>query len=113
MNTRSTDDDREERILMEIVVDAYEMVERAMGWFYYLADKITFPFIAECFIIDTRSPLIIGEKVTVSKMANEDNLGESEDMYVEISWNNRMFSVPLTQLKPLNANNDTIEAVED
>ena len=36
-------DDREERIIMEIVVDAYDEQERAMGWFYYLADIIQFP----------------------------------------------------------------------
>ena len=29
---------REERINMEIVVDAYDEEERAMGWYYYLAD---------------------------------------------------------------------------
>lgn len=113
MNTRNKNDKREERILMEVVVDAYDTEERAMGWFYYLDDKITFPFEAECFIIDNRSPLIIGEHVTVSQMANEGDWGESKDMYVEISWNNRTFSVPLAQLKPLNADEDTIEAIED
>jgi hypothetical protein len=29
------DEAREERISMEIVVDAYNEVERAMGWYYY------------------------------------------------------------------------------
>ena len=36
---------REERILMEVVFDAYGTEERAMGWYYYLADKILFPFV--------------------------------------------------------------------
>ena len=36
--------DRESRIIDEIVVDAYGEQERAMGWYYYAADKITFPF---------------------------------------------------------------------
>ena len=56
---------REERILMEDVVDAYGTEERAMGWYYYLADKILFPFVAECFVIDKRSPLVSGERVTI------------------------------------------------
>jgi len=30
--------DREERIIMEIIVDAYDEEERAMGWYYYLED---------------------------------------------------------------------------
>jgi Calcium binding len=31
---------REERIDMEVVVDCYDDQERAMGWYYYLQDKI-------------------------------------------------------------------------
>jgi endonuclease I len=31
------DENREERIDMEVVVDAYDEEERAMGWYYYLA----------------------------------------------------------------------------
>jgi hypothetical protein len=38
------DDHREERIDMEILVDAYTEEERAMGWYYYLADTVTFLF---------------------------------------------------------------------
>jgi Calcium binding len=38
---------REERIENEIVVDAYGPEERAMGWYYYLEDKIHFPFQAK------------------------------------------------------------------
>jgi len=38
-------------------------------------------------------------------------------MYVEISWNDRMFSVPLAQLKPIisdeDEDEDTIEAIND
>ncbi len=40
--------DREERISMEAVVDAYNPEEQAMGWYYYLDDKITFPFQGKC-----------------------------------------------------------------
>jgi hypothetical protein len=38
------DDGREHHIDMEVVVDAYDEQERAMGWYYYLQDKIAFPF---------------------------------------------------------------------
>ena len=107
------DNDREERITMEIVVDAYGMEERAMGWYYYLEGKIVFPFEAECFAIDSRSPLIIGEQVTVSRMTGEGKWKQGQDMYVEITWNDRVFSVPLAQLKPLDADEDTVEAVSD
>ena len=37
---------REDRIEMEIVVDAYNSEERAMGWYSYLQDALSFPFTA-------------------------------------------------------------------
>ena len=42
------DEEREERIMMEVVVDAYGPEERAMGWYYYLQDTMQFPFTATC-----------------------------------------------------------------
>ena len=41
-------EDGEERIAMEIIVDAYGPEEQAMGWYYYLEDKLQFPFSAVC-----------------------------------------------------------------
>nr|WP_232230071.1 calcium-binding protein [Polaromonas glacialis] len=35
--------DRENRIAFEIVVDAYDAAERAMGWYYYLQDQLQVP----------------------------------------------------------------------
>lgn len=58
---------REDRIIMEIVVDAYSEEERAMGWYYYLEDKLGFPFEAKCIATRATSPLVVGEKVRVKK----------------------------------------------
>ena len=41
---------REERIHEEVIVDAYGPAEQAIGWDYYLEDKIRFPFQAKCII---------------------------------------------------------------
>ncbi|MCB0227249.1 MAG: calcium-binding protein, partial [Anaerolineae bacterium] len=40
------DETREERITMEIVVDAYGPEEQAMGWYAYLDDILQIPFLA-------------------------------------------------------------------
>jgi hypothetical protein len=48
---------REERILMEAIADANGPEEQAMGWYYYLDDKISFPFTAECIVVNKRTPL--------------------------------------------------------
>src|SRR2546428_11176445 len=47
-NRPKTDPDREERITMEVVVDAYDASERATGWFGYLENALEFPFTARC-----------------------------------------------------------------
>ena len=108
---REKDAAREERIIMEAIVDANGPEEQAMGWYYYLDDKITFPFAAECVAVDKRSPLELGEQVTVKKMAGENYC--EHDMYVDVSWRDKVLAVPLYQLNPLDADEDSIEAVGD
>ncbi len=39
---------REHRIDMEVIVDACDKTERAMGWHCYPQDKLTFSFKAKC-----------------------------------------------------------------
>ena len=45
MTRRDKDEEREERISMEIVVDAYGPEEQAMGWYSYLSDTLQFRFL--------------------------------------------------------------------
>ena len=63
---------REERIINEIIVDAYDAEEMAVGWFYYLAETITFPFIATCRSKRAISPLRIGDELEPYAMAPEN-----------------------------------------
>ena len=42
--------DREHRIVEEVIVDAYDSVERAMSWYYYLEGKLRMPFAASCMV---------------------------------------------------------------
>jgi Calcium binding len=111
MAKRKTDPVREERIQNEIVVDAYGAEEQAMGWYYYLEDKIRFPFQAECIVAQVVSPLLKGETVEVRRMAPEDAC--SSDMLVLIHWHGRNVAVPLSQLTPLDAEHSTAEAIDD
>ena len=102
---------------MEVVVDSYDPEERAMGWYYYLADKIMFPFVAECIAADKRTPLELGERVTVSQLSGEGYC--EHEIYVDISWNGKALAIPLAQIKPLNddeggdADEGTEEAISD
>ena len=102
---------RERRIEMEVVVDAYNETERAMGWYCYLEERLKFPFQARCKSKRTVSPLRIGEMVNVLGMAPEEEC-ESE-MFVRMRWRDVKLTVPLSQLEPLATDPETTEAVAD
>jgi hypothetical protein len=105
------DESREERIDMEIIVDAYDEEERAMGWYYYLDEMIKFPFKAKCILERQMSPLEEGEVVQVQEMASENDC--MHEMFVEIQWQQRSLAVPLSQLEPIGVDDQSKEAIED
>jgi hypothetical protein len=106
---------REGRIQNEVIVDAYGPEEQAMGWYYYLEDKIRFPFQATCITAKAVSPLLKGETIEVRGMAPEEAC--SSDMLVLIKWQGRTMAVPLSQLQPIGevkkGNKATNEAIAD
>lgn len=104
-------EEREERIRMEIVVDAYDRHERAIGWYIYLEETIRFPFEAQCIEEREVSPLEEGETAQVVGMSSS-KASESE-MVVTIEWMDRELGVPLAQLEPIDVDPDTEQAVAD
>jgi hypothetical protein len=105
------DEAREERITMEIVVDAYNEAEKAMGWYCYLEEGLDFPFRARCIVERSISPLHVGDEVEVIGMPSGDEC--EREMFVTICWNERELAVPLAQLEVIEADDQTREAVED
>ncbi len=107
------DDQREDRILFEIVVDAYNETERRMGWYCYLGDALTFPFPAQCVSRDATSPLRVGQAVEVIGMADDDDCDTR--MRVIIRYDGAELAVPLNQLQCAGSevSASTLQAVED
>lgn len=107
-----TDNERDERIAMEIIVDAYGPEEQAMGWYCYLEEKLKFPFTAVCRAKRAISPLQIREEVKVLKMAPEDEC--EKEMFVMIRRGRGRLAVPLSQLALGDDADEQIrQAVED
>jgi Calcium binding protein from Anabaena CcbP. len=105
------DEEREERIEMEIIVDAYTQDEQAMGWHIYLAETMDVPFEARCIEEQDVSPLEEGKTVrVVGKPSSEPSLRQQ---FVTIEWMDREFGVPLSQLEPVEASDATEQAVSD
>ncbi len=96
---------------MEIVVDAYDENERALGWYYHLEERLQFPFKARCISQREVSPLEPGEEVEVVGMPSYD---ECEcEMFVAIQWGKRTLAIPLAQLEGVEVEKQTKEAIED
>jgi len=111
MGAIKEDKAREHRIAMEVVVDAHDESERAMGWYYYLEGKLHFPFKAECVAKRAISPLAKGETVEIVKMAPEEEC--EREMFVNIRWQKRTLAVPLSQLMGLDVDYETRQALYD
>jgi hypothetical protein len=111
MMQHKREEDREERIRMEIVVDANGQEERAMSWCHYLTDTLAFPFITRCRAKRDISPLHIGDEVDVIGMAPEVDC--QHKIFVLMRWERDGLAVPLAQLAVTYADDETRQAVED
>ena len=111
MSRIERDEEREDRISMEAIVDAYGSEEQAMGWYYYLDDKLAFPFQGRGINQRSISPLKQSEEVTVLAMAPEVEC--RCEMFVIVSWMEREFAVPLSQLEGLEVDEETEQTIGD
>jgi hypothetical protein len=105
------DEIREDRILFEIVVDAYNETERAMSWYYYLQEKLAFPFTGTCRALRPTSPLKIGMDLKVLSLAIEDDC--MSEVLVTVKAGNSKLAVPLDQIECMSEDQDTRQAVAD
>ena len=111
MKDFEVDDEREERIHNEVIVDAYDDEERAMGQYYYLEDQLNFPFKAKCFRERSISPLKKDDTVEVTGLPSTEEC--LREMFVQIKWEGRQFAVPLSQLEGIKVDESTQQGIED
>jgi hypothetical protein len=78
-----------------------------MGWYYYLTDNISFPFPAKWLDENTNK----GIQVTVLEMSSEEDC--LEDMFVEIEYQDDVFSARLSDIEPLEVGEEAIQVITD
>jgi len=105
------DPQRERRIEQEIVVDAYDAEERALGWHSYLEERLPFPFPGKCLAPRATSPLRQNQEVQIIGLAPAEECGH--EMFVMITWEDRTLAVPLAQVEATQADKATKQAVAD
>ncbi|MCB1098463.1 MAG: calcium-binding protein [Verrucomicrobiae bacterium] len=98
MPKQPKDEEIEDRIHNEAIVDAHGEEERAIGWYYYLDDKLSAAFPAKCIKRERTSPLKVGSVVSVKKMAPVEECYKR--MLVTILHDGDELDVPLEQLEP-------------
>jgi hypothetical protein len=111
MRKPAKDKIREDRIHNEAIVDANGSEDKAMSWYYYLENKIRFPFQAKCIVANLASPIKKGETAEVRRLAPDDAC--STDILVLIRWQGRSMAAPLSQLAPVDPDESTAEAIGD
>ncbi len=112
MERTPEDQQREGRITMDIIVDAYSPEEQAMGWYYYLDSHLQFPFLATCIKERAISPLRVGDEVEIVGMAPEEEC--EHEMFVLTPWDRRTLAIPLAQVEAIAAvDQQTRQAIED
>jgi hypothetical protein len=111
MRRLARDEERERRISMEIVVDAYGPEEQAMGWYYSLEDRLGFPFRARCVAERAISPLRVGDELEVVGMAPQEEC--QHEMFILTRWERGTLAVPLAQLEGIGVDEQTRQVMED
>ena len=106
------DEEREQRIEMEIIADANGPEEQALGWYNYLEENLEFPFLTRCIRERAISPLRVGDEVEVLGLGPQEEC--AHEMFVLTRWDRPGgLAVPLSQLETTVADEQTIQAVED
>ncbi len=103
--------DREDRIDLEIVVDAGNASERARGWYDYLQGAVKFPFKARCVGQQASSPLKLGQEVQVLGLADSEAC--AHEIKVTIQWATGALAVPLSQLEGIEIADQPRQAIAD
>ena len=97
MSQPPLDEEREQRIAMEIIADANGPEEQAMGWYTYLEEHLEFPFLTRCIRERAISPLRVGDEVEVIGLGPQEEC--AHEMFVLTRWDRRGLAIPLSQLE--------------
>jgi hypothetical protein len=110
------DENRKDRIEDEVIVDCYDEYEVAMGWFYYLHDNLKLPFKASIVGDIKINSIQKGDIVIVTEFINSDEDNVSIEDFIAtvgIEKGEHIYDVPLENIKGIDCNNDTFNAIED
>jgi len=111
-DTGLTEAKMNEIIMMEIVVDAKDDDDVAMGWFYYMQDELEFPFEAEMESKNRRDETTVIQ-VDVLDLSSSNQNNTSPEVILEVSekGSERVMDVRISKLQNIKGEESTENAV--
>ena len=108
-------DKERERRIEDVFVDIYAEDEDTYCWYYYLDSRVTTPFQARWITPATKKQPEKSEIVEVVGMASEEECARAA--FVRIAYREEdeedIFTVPLRNIEPIDADEETKEAIAD
>ncbi len=105
-----TEDEIKQIIEDEIVVDAHDDDEVYMGWYYFMAETLEFPFKAVA-KIKKRNGTIEEHTVEVVEDATNPDRFKCQAYYVNVDYEGVLMKIEVADLTPLNASDETQKAI--
>lgn len=105
-----TEEEIQEIIGSEIVVDANDDDEVFMGWYYFMAESLEFPFQAIA-TIKKRNGTTEERTVEVVEDATNGDRFKCQAYYVNVDYEGVLMKVEIADLKPINASAETLKAI--
>lgn len=93
----------------EIIVDAYDDYEVRAGWVCYMEDNLVFPFWADYTIKKAQGKSALERVKVVEAEIDEQTIN---NIYVEVEYNEMLIPVPLDELKNIEADKETQQAIQ-
>ncbi len=106
-----TKNEIKEIIENEIVVDCYGDEEVSLGWAVYMEENIFYPFEAEYKVKWKNKKSSWKKIIVINNETSQSNL-TGEYYYVEIEFNEIVFTVKLNELKNVSADDETLKTIE-
>ena len=94
----------------EVVVDAYDDSEVYMGWYYFMSERLKFPFKAVA-TIKKRNGTSEKHTVEVVEDATDGDRFKCQAYYVNVDYEGVMMKAEVGDLKPINASEETLKAI--
>ena len=105
-----TEKEMQDIIENEIEVDCYDEEEANMGWYYFMAESMSFPFMAKT-ILKKRGGTTEETTVEVVGNATDAERFGGDDFYVNVDYKGVLMKVEVRDLEPIDASEKTGRAL--